>query len=84
MGGFARGKDETALPRKCAALLQVGAADGGALPAGPRRVTAAIINFFPSVFTFIAPWDLYLKTTTNDSVPEGTEQRDNTPKSHGC
>lgn len=46
MGGFAQGKDETALPRKCAALLQVGVPDGGALPAGPRMVTAAIINFF--------------------------------------
>lgn len=42
-----------------------------------------LLTFFPSDFTFIAPWDLYLKTTNNDSLPDGTEQRDNTPKSHG-
>ena len=55
-GEFTRAKDKlaSALPPRCAALLQIGALDGGTLPAGPRAVIAAII-FFSQVFSHLLP-----------------------------
>ena len=75
-GEFTWAKDElaSALPPRCAALLQVGAPDGGTLPAGPRAVIAAII-FFSKCFHMYCNLGSLLKNK-DDNVPEAVEQRE--------
>lgn len=53
---------------RCGAVLQVGAPSGGDFLLGRGQLLLLLLLFLLSVFTFIAGWYSYLKTT-NDSVP---------------